>query len=129
MDNVIELLAKLNWFESLDAGARWLSGVRSWKFAVSRDCGWSGQQIESMLKKYGVKIWGRGFTHDTLTFRVNVKQANWAEYLLHQHTIPVYSRPLNPKNSDYAKRQHFSEQNSQEKSVDWLESLLSALLD
>ncbi len=130
MSNLLEMVAKLNWFESLEAGVRWLSGVKSWKFIVSRNCGWSGQQIENMLRQYGISIWGRGFTHDTLTFRVNIKQANWAEYLLHQNTIPVYSRPLNPKNCTYAKREHFNEQGMQKQQLDGLlESLLSALFD
>lgn len=130
MDDLVDMIAKLNWFESLDAGVRWLSGTKSWKFAVSRNCGWSGQQIEDMLRQRGVKIWGRGFTHDTLTFRVNIKQANWAEYLLHQNAIPVLSRSLNPMNSQYAKREHFNPNSSQkQKRTGWLESLLSALFD
>ena len=128
MDELIDLFAKLDWFETLDAGVRRLSGVKSRKFAVSRNCGWSGQQIETMLQKYGVKIWGRSFTRDTLTFRVSVKQANWAEYLLHQHAIPVFSRPLNPKNHTYAKRDHFNTPDSQHH-TSWLEALLSALFD
>jgi hypothetical protein len=130
MDELIDLLAKLDWFEALDAGVRRLSGVKSREFAVSRNCGWSGQQIESMLRQYGVKVWGRGFTHDTLTFQVSVKQANWAEYLLHQHAIPVFSRPLNPKNRDYAKRDYFNTSDPQHrKRSSWLESLISALCD
>ncbi len=130
MDELIDLIAKFNWFESLDAGVRRLSGVKSREFAVSRNCGWSGQQIESMLRQYGVKIWERGFTRDTLTFHVSVKQANWAEYLLHQHSIPVFGRPVNPKNRNYARREHFDENGSQKrKRAGWLESLLSTLFD
>jgi len=130
MDELIDLLAKLDWFESLDAGVRRLSGMKSSEFAVARDCGWSGQQIEAMLRQYGVKIWGRGFTSDTLTFRVSIKQANWAEYLLHQHAIPVFSRPLNPRNRTYAKRDSFNTPDSQRRQhTNWLESLLSALFD
>jgi hypothetical protein len=130
MDDFMDLLAKLDWFESLDAGVRWLSGTKSWKFVVSRNCGWSGQQVEAMLRHRGVKVWGRGFTRDTLTFRVNVKQANWAEYLLHQNAIPVLSRAFDPKNSQYAKREHFNVNSSnQRKRTGWLESLLSTLFD
>ena len=89
---------------------------------------WAADRVNAA--KYGVKIWGRGFTRDTLTFRVNVKQANWAEYLLHQHAIPVYSQPLNPKNRDYAKRDQFNTGSSHRRQHNgWLESLLSALFD
>lgn len=130
MDEFIDFIAKLNWFESLDTCLRWLCGAKSWEFTISRNCGWSGQQIETMLRHRGVKIWGRGFTHDTLVFRVDDKQANWAEYLLHQNAIPVLSRSFNPKNRHYAKREHFNENSSSKhKRAGWLESLLASLFD
>lgn len=130
MNGLIEVLAKLDWFERLDELIHWLSGVKSWKFAVSRSSGFSGQQIESMLKKYGVKVWGRGFTRETLTFRVNEKQANWAEYLLYQNHIPVFSRPFNPENASYAARSRFNARSQdRQKQNGWLESLFAALFD
>ena len=129
MNTLIEVLAKLNWFESVDELMRWLSGVKSWKFAVSRNCGWSGQQIEEMLAKYGVKVWGRGFTRDTLTFRVKYQQANWAEYLLWQHRITVHSSPFNPQNRQYGEQRSFNPHNSpHQKEPDWLDSLVSFFL-
>ena len=81
-----------------------LSSRNTWHFSVPRDCGWSGVDMERLLKRHGVQIWDRGFTRDTLTFRVKRRQANWAEYLLRRRGIPVISRPYNPRNDDYARR-------------------------
>lgn len=130
MNEIIDLIAKLNWYEWLETGAHWIAGEESRKFAVSRNCGWSGQQIEAMLRERGIKTWGRGFKNDLYTFHVSAKQANWAEYLIHQNSIPVYSRPVYPKNRYYAKRKHFNVNSSQkQKRPNWLESLLSFLFD
>lgn len=108
----IEMLAKLAWFERADEGLRALTGTRSHRFVIRRTCGWSGQQMENMLKRYGVKVWGRAFTNDTLIFRVKRDQAGWAEYLLHQNGLPVMSSPVDPRNAGYAQRPGFQEKKS-----------------
>ena len=95
---IVEALARLDWFERVDELAREIGGQRSWRFAVSRHCGWSGHQMEKMLKRYGVEIWGRNFDRSQLFFRVRLEQANWAEYLLWRHGIPVLGEPFNPQN-------------------------------
>ena len=97
MDDFIDLLAKLNWFETF--AALFKIGTPSHRFAVDRNCGWSGQQIEEMLKAKGIKIWHRGFTKTTLKFRVANRQARYAEYLLWRNGIVVKSKPVDPRNA------------------------------
>lgn len=81
-----------------------LTASNTWTLYVPRNCGWRGIDIERLLRRHGVKIWGRGFTNEYLTFRVKRRQANWAEYLLWRRGIPVYSHPFNPRNRLYAER-------------------------
>ena len=88
----------------IDESAASLTGRNAWRFYVPRDCGWSGIEIERLLRRHGVKVWDRGFTHDALTFRVKCRQANWAEYLLRRRGIPVTSQAFNPLNDRYASR-------------------------
>jgi hypothetical protein len=88
----------------VDECAASLVGRNAWRFYVPRDCGWSGIEMERLLKRHGVKVWDRGFTRECLTFRVKRRQANWAEYLLRRKGIPVLSRPFNPLNEEYARR-------------------------
>ena len=99
MHQLVEFLAHLDWFERVDEIGRAVAGQRSWRFEIPRDCGRSGQQIEDMLKSFGIPIWGRNFNRTSLFFRVKRKQANWAEYLLWRHSIPVASKPFNPANA------------------------------
>ena len=75
-----------------------------WTIQVQRHAGWSGVQIEKLLARYGVSIWGRGFTQDNYFFRVKERQSRWAEYLLMRRGIPVTSTPYDPHNPDYAER-------------------------
>ena len=88
----------------VDECAASLVGRNAWRFYVPRDCGWSGIEMERLLKRHGVKVWDRGFTRECLTFRVKRRQANWAEYLLRRRGIPVVSRSFNPLNDEYARR-------------------------
>jgi len=53
-----------------------LTGRNAWRFYVPRNCGWRGIDLERLLRKYGVKIWDRGFTHECFTFCVKRRQAN-----------------------------------------------------
>ncbi len=104
MEELVEFLARFDWFERVDAFVRRLSGERSWRFYVPRNCGWSGIEMERLLARHGVKMWDRGFTRDCLTFCVKLRQANWAEYLLRRRGIAVLSRPFNTRNNEYARR-------------------------
>lgn len=81
-----------------------LTGRNTWTFAIPRDCGWTGWEIEKMLNRYGVKVFGRGINSRELRFKVKLRQANWAEYLLLRAGIPIASPPFNPHNWEYARR-------------------------
>lgn len=105
----VEMLAKLAWFERADAMLRAVAGVQSHKFSINRNGGRSGQQVEDMLKRYGITMWGRGFTSDTLTFRVKREQAKWAEYLMHQAGVGVVGAPVDARNAGYPQRSTFHE--------------------
>jgi hypothetical protein len=95
---LIEFLAKLDWFERVDELARALLGQRSHRFEIDRRAGWSGQEVEDLLSVNGVKIWGRAFDADRLYFRVKREQARWAEYVMMRNGAPVIGKPVDPRN-------------------------------
>ena len=98
MRQIVDALARLDWFERLDAALKHLAGVRSWRFQIPRACGWSGHQIEQHLLRYGVRVWDRRVDEHCLTFRVKRQQADWAEYLLCRAGVPILGRLFNPRN-------------------------------
>lgn len=81
-----------------------LTGQNTWTLMVPQDSGWPGIEIERVLTRHGVRIWGRGFMGDCLYFRVKRRQARWAEYLLWRAGVPVVSRSFDPRNRDYPQR-------------------------
>lgn len=103
---LLDLIPHLDWFERLDELLRFICGDESWRFCVPRSCGLSGREIEQLLQRHGVMIWGRNFSRDHLFFRVKLNQANWAEYLLWRRGIPADSRPFNTKNQSYGRRHY-----------------------
>ncbi len=78
------------------------SGVR---FAILReDKGGlhSLAQVRTILKRYGVVLFG--CTHDAqcIYFTVKKRQADWAEYLLLHAGVALHNPPINPRNLTYA---------------------------
>jgi hypothetical protein len=63
-----------------------------------RNAGWTGIEVERLLKQYGVPVFDRNFTGETLCFRVPLRQANWADYLLRRAGVPVVTMPISPSN-------------------------------
>lgn len=78
--------------------------LNCWTIRVNRHTDWSGDEIEDLLFRYGVRIWGRGFSKNDYSFYVKERQARWAEYVLLSQGIPVTSRLFDPRNREYAKR-------------------------
>jgi len=66
-----------------------LLGLDSWTFYVPEASGWTGAQIEALLKKHGVKIKGRGIALGDIFFSVNLDQAEWAEYVMLRAGVPI----------------------------------------
>ncbi len=84
--------------------ARTASGQGAWRFAIPRTEGLTGWEIEQLLARYGITIWGRWFDDEYLYFNVKREQANWAEYLLKRRGLSVASAPYNLLNDLYPQR-------------------------
>lgn len=107
-----------------------LAALNCWSICVYRDAGWSGVEIEALLMRHGVRIWGRGFVDNQIFFRVKKRQARWAEYLLLRRGIPVTSRPFDSRNLKYAERyapgsEPPTRKERSNSSDDWIDKVLS----
>jgi hypothetical protein len=65
----------------------------SWTFFIpydqSLESGWNANGIENLMKQHGVKTWGGQITGGEFFFSVKLEQAQWAEYLLNQNSVPL----------------------------------------
>jgi len=103
MSDLLDFMAQLDLVDKVDA-IFWdvVNKGQVKVFHVDRAGGWTGWQIEQMLKRHGVGLWGRGFTAKSLCFHVKARQANWAEYLMHRAGIVVVSEPVDERNATWA---------------------------
>lgn len=74
---------------------------QKWKLNVTADY-WSGYDIECLLRKYGICVYGRAVYHKVeppfITVTVDRKKANFAEYIMCRAGIQILQRPFNPDN-------------------------------
>lgn len=83
---------------------KWLHGPMH-RFCFARGAGFTGVEIEMLLRRYGIRIWGREIEdEDEVAFLVKQRQAVWAEYILCRAGVPLTSTLLDPRNEQY--RQH-----------------------
>ncbi len=61
-------------------------------------------EVEALLRRYDVPIYGR--THDArcMYFHVKTRQSRWAEYILLRAGVIFVSRPVDPRNRTTAAR-------------------------
>ena len=103
----------MNWLDLLDMfnfidRADWLLSVLRYRdfgrsVRIEHTDGKTGAGYESMLKRYGVVIFGRRVTSKHLVFSVKTKQAQWAEYLLLRAGAPVVTT-FDHRNATWAAR-------------------------
>ena len=58
-------------------------------FLIPDDSGWSGREIERMLRQSGVGTWGLMIVDDTLMVSVRACEAAWAQSLLSKNGVPI----------------------------------------
>lgn len=92
----------INWLDGAIAEMQW--GTHEFRL----DCrvGWTGYQVESLLRRYGIRTYGRLYNSnapsvDEVGFRVAKHQATWAEYLMFRAKVPITSPTFNPANERY----------------------------
>lgn len=58
-------------------------------------------KVEKILRRYGIRIWGRKMAKNQRSFLVKQSQAIWAEYILCRAGVPLISPLLDPRNVIY----------------------------
>ena len=97
--NVLELLACFDWITPLLTVARSAArgdplNVRSWAFFVPLESAWTGAELKALLRRHGIRMWGLMACRGEIFFLVSRDQAEWAEYVLLRHGVPLNHRVL-----------------------------------
>jgi len=67
-------------------------------FAIPKAVGWSGTDLEQLLRRYGISTWGRMIINDCFVFSVRQSQARWAEYVLQRAGLPIMNGRVRARN-------------------------------
>lgn len=65
--------------------------VTSWNvhaIAVSTQVGWSPRDVYQYLAQYGIAAWGWVYDAEWVTFHVRLRQARYAQHMLHRANLP-----------------------------------------
>ena len=65
---------------------------------------YTGQQVEDMLRRYKIAVFGRRITSDHAILSVPLKQARWAEYVLLRAGIVPEGPLIDARNAAWAGR-------------------------
>lgn len=64
-------------------------GLSAEPFFVPMKSTWKVDAIRALLLRHGVKLWGVGYFHNELFFRVKARQAHWAQYVMLRAGVPL----------------------------------------
>lgn len=101
LDDILHLLASFDLISPICAILQNIANGPSHTFLIPEDCGWSGYQIDNLLKSYGIKTWGLMIVNRLIMVSVRLPQARWAQYLLRREKIPIANGavPKKPRRS------------------------------
>jgi len=77
-----------------------VTGLNTWPILVRAGETWTPERIGSLLRQYGIRSWGWGYHGGEFYFRVRLRQAEWAQYLLLEEGVPVAGRLLSIPTGD-----------------------------
>lgn len=102
--NALKIIAIADWVTPTTAIIQHFVKGPSHTFFIPEDCGLSGHEITAMLQRYGVRTWGGMIINSTIMFTVGERQAQWAQYLLLRHDIPIANGLLDASRRRSARR-------------------------
>lgn len=99
-------------------------GVNTQPFFISTDSEWQIQDIQALLMRYGIKLWGVAYWNGQLHFSVKKRQAHWAQYVMLRAGVPLMHGLLPGSRAipGAGKAQTMSE-DADESALSWLKDL------
>lgn len=132
LDKLFEISQYFNWISPLLACIQDVINGPAYTFLIPEDCGWSGLQIERMLRENGVRIWGQMIFRRTIMFTVREAQVKWAQHLLQREGIPIQNPrerfPASKRRAVHRRVQQPSLLHSLEASLEGLDRALKRIL-
>jgi hypothetical protein len=89
IDKLLAIGSSADWITPVWAFIQDIRHGSAFHINIQRACGYSGAQIERMLRKQGVYVWGGMIVNDVFILTVRKTQAHYALYWLKQWGVPI----------------------------------------
>jgi hypothetical protein len=89
VDRLLSFGTTFDWISPTLAFIQDIANGPSCPFFVPYNAGWSGREIERLLKHHGIKVWGLMIVNDAIMFSVRQAQARWTLYVLERAGVPI----------------------------------------
>lgn len=86
--DLLGAMTAFDWISPVAAIAQDIARGGSRTFLIPQDCGWTGREIEKMLRQAGCETWGLMAINQTFTISVPKNQSELAQQTLNKHGIP-----------------------------------------
>jgi hypothetical protein len=128
LSKFLEFGTVFDWISPLVAMMQDIANGPSHTFFIPENCGWSGREIEHLLRRHGVATWGLMIVDHLIMLTVREAQAHWAQYLLEREGIPIEYGVLDERATQALrpaqKHDHTSPSDVLDRWLDKLESFL-----
>ncbi|MCB0174007.1 MAG: hypothetical protein KDJ97_26050 [Anaerolineae bacterium] len=104
IDKLIEIGVNADWISPLLSMIQDVANGPHHDFLVDWNSGWSANEIKRLLENHGIKTWGVMVRHEIIMFTVRKKQAQWAQYVLQSHSVPILSGLITVQKSKQNRR-------------------------
>ena len=64
-------------------------GTNTMPFFIPVNSEWPIQDVQALLLRYGIELWGVGYWNGEMYFRVKKRQAHWAQYVMLREGVPL----------------------------------------
>jgi len=108
---IVKILSYMDWLRPLLTVAQNQAKGPSHTFLIPDDCGWSPKQVESHLRKKGIKTWGLDVYRDQIMLSTTSEQATLVQHLLKQQGIAV-ENPVETPTFSHKKRHTIPQSNN-----------------
>ncbi len=123
LNKVAEVGASFDWITPLCTIIQDVVYGPAHHFLVPMDAGWSGREIEQLLRSQGVQTWGLMVIDGLLFLSVRERQARWAQHILLMEGIPIAKGALR----GMAKSRSMGGVREPARAVNWLDRLSGTL--
>lgn len=104
LDDLLQFGTIFDWISPAASIAGDIANGGGHTFMLPQDCGWTGGEVDKLLRENGIKTWGQMLVCGTIMITVHPSQAGRASYLLQRSGLATGPAPAPTRRQVYQRR-------------------------